>query len=214
MPALRSRLVVLTLAALSAVLAAGVLFVYGAARWLNNPDAPAPSDAILVLSGSYQRPLHAGDLYKQGFAPLVYVSVAAPHPAAAQLAALGVKLVPQEDIHEQTLRAKGVPAERILRLGSKSLSTVDEAFELRKRFAGRPAKVLVVTSPFHVRRARRIFTDVLEGSGIVVAVVAAPQEFFPDRWWTSQDAAREVLLEWSKLLFYLLGGRYRWNEGN
>jgi len=209
MPTLRSRLVVLALAALTAVLTAGVLFVHGAARWLNNPDAPAPSDAILVLSGSYQRPLHAGDLYKQGFAPLVYVSVAAPQPAAAQLAALGVKLVPQEEVYEQTLRAKGVPAERILRLGSKSLSTVDEAFELRRRFAGKPAKVLVVTSPFHVRRARTIFTDALEGSGIAVAVVAAPQENFPDRWWTSQDAAREVLLEWAKILFYMGGGRFR-----
>lgn len=209
MPALRSRLVVLVLAALAAVLAAGAVFVNGAARWLDNPDAPAQSDAILVLAGSYQRPIHAGDLYRQGFAPLVYVSVVVPDPAAAPLAALGVKLVPKEETYEQTLRAKGVPADRILRLGSKSLSTVDEAYELRKRFAGKPAKVLVVTSPFHVRRARMIFTDALQGSGIAVAVVATPQESFPDRWWSSQDAAREVLLEWTKILFYLGGGRFR-----
>lgn len=212
MPALRSRLVVPVLAALVAALAILGVFIHGAARWLNNPDVAMPADAILVLAGSYQRPIHAGELFRQGFAPLVYVSVAAADAAAAPLAALGVRLTPKEEIYEQTLRAKGVPAERIVRLGSGSLSTVDEAFELRKQLAGKPAKLLVVTSPFHVRRARVILTDVLRGSGIDVAVVAAPQEYFPDRWWTSQDAAREVLLEWSKLLFYLLGGRYRAQE--
>ncbi|MEW5864886.1 MAG: hypothetical protein AB1773_15040 [Pseudomonadota bacterium] len=31
----------------------------------------------------------------------------------------------------------------------------------------------------------------------------------PDAWWTSQDAAREVLLEWAKIAWYLLGGRFR-----
>lgn len=209
MTALRFRPVLLVLAAFAILLAAGGAFVHGAARWLNNPDAPARVDAILVLAGSYQRPIHAGDLYRQGFAPLVLVSVPANDPAAVPLAALGVKLVPKEETYEQTLRAKGVPADRIQRLGTKSLSTVDEAFELRKRYAGKPAKVLVVTSPFHVRRARMIFTDALEGSGIAVAVLATPQEPFPDHWWTSQDAARDVLLEWTKILFYLGGGRFR-----
>lgn len=209
MRTLRFRLVVLVLAALAVALAAGAVFVEGAARWLNNPDAPVASDAILVLAGTYPRAIHAGDLYRQGFAPLVLVSVAMPDAAVAQLAALGVKLVPIEEITEQILRAKNVPADRIQRLGSRSLSTVDEAIELRKRFAGRQAKVLAVTSPFHVRRARMIFSDALQGTGIAVAVLATPQELFPDRWWTSQNAAREVLLEWAKIVFYLAGGRYR-----
>ncbi len=209
MRSLRSRPVLIALVALAALFAAGAIFVFGAARWLNNADAPARSDAILVLAGTYLRPVHAGDLYRQGFAPLVYVSVPQPNPAAAPLAELGVKLVPAEVTFEETLRAKGVPRDRILRLGSGALSTVDEAHALRRLFAGRPAKVLVVTSPFHVRRARMIFSDVLEGSGIAVVVVSVPQEPFPDRWWTSQDAAREVLLEWTKIVFYLFGGQFR-----
>ena len=209
MPALRSRLIVLVLAALAALFAAGAAFVHNAARWLNNPDAPAHADAILVLAGSYQRPIHAGDLYRQGFAPLVLLSVPGRDPAATPLAALGVTLVPNEETYERTLRAKGVPADHIQRLGTGSLSTVDEAHELRKYYAGRAAKVLVVTSPPHVRRARMIFSDVLAGSGVTVAVLAAPQEPFPDQWWASQGAARDVLLEWSKIIFYLGGGRFR-----
>lgn len=208
MRALRSRLILIVLVVLAAAVAAGAWFVDGAARWLNNPDAPVASDAILVLAGTYQRPIHAGDLYRQGFAPLVLVSVAVPDPAVAQLAALGVRLAPKEETSEQVLRAKGVPADKIQRLGSRSLSTVDEAIELRRHFAGKQSKVLAVTSPFHVRRARMILGDALQGSGVAVTVVATPQEPFPDRWWTSQDAAREVLLEWTKIVFYLLGGRY------
>ena len=205
----RFRPVVLALMALAAMVVGGAIFVVNAARWLNNADAPTGSDAILVLAGSYLRPIHAGDLFRQGFAPVVYVSVPKPNPAAAPLAALGVQLVPVESTYEETLRAKGVPKERMMRLGSGALSTVDEADELRRLFAGRSAKVLVVTSPFHVRRARMIFGDTLQGTGITVAVVATPQEAFPDRWWTSQDAARDVLLEWSKILFYFCGGRFR-----
>src|SRR6185503_15703533 len=98
---LRSRRVIIALAAIMAAFTAGAVFVNGAARWLNNPDAPAPSDAILVLAGTYQSPIHAGDLYKRGIAPLVLISIAVPDPAIAQLAALGVTLPPKEETTEQ-----------------------------------------------------------------------------------------------------------------
>jgi uncharacterized SAM-binding protein YcdF (DUF218 family) len=208
---LRSRTrSILILAALVAAL--GALAAYGvanAARWLDEPDSPRAADAIVVLAGSYARPLHAAELYLRGLAPVVYVSVPAPDPQAAALAALGVRLAPKEEIYEQTLRAKGVPARAIRRLGSGSLSTYDEAQAARATLARRGATLLVVTSPLHVRRARMIFADALEGSGTALAVLAAREESVPARWWTSQDAAREVLLEWAKILFYLLGGRFR-----
>lgn len=44
--------------------------------------------------------------------------------------------------------------------------------------------------------------------GAALAVCATLYEPFPDEWWRSQDAAREVLLEWAKLLFFLAGGRF------
>jgi uncharacterized SAM-binding protein YcdF (DUF218 family) len=188
--------------------AAALWFAHNAARWLNNPDVAARSDAIVVLAGTYQRAMHGANLYRQGFAPLVYVSVPVPDPAARDLAALGIRLPPKEEVYEQTLRAMGVPVAAIKRLGAGAISTFDEAAAAGKVFA-RGERLLIVTSPFHVRRSRLIFSDALERQGIAVAVVATPQEPFPERWWTSQDAAREVLLEWSKILYYLLGGRFR-----
>ena len=51
----------------------------------------------------------------------------------------------------------------------------------------------------------------LEGRDVTFVVCATPYESFPDDWWHSQDAAREVLLEWAKLAFYLVGGRFSAN---
>jgi hypothetical protein len=39
-------------------------------------------------------------------------------------------------------------------------------------------------------------------------VVATPYEPFPREWWKDQDAARHVVLELSKIAFYLLGGQF------
>ncbi len=40
-----------------------------------------------------------------------------------------------------------------------------------------------------------------------VTVLSTPYEEFPDQWWKGQNAARNVLLELSKIIFYQLGGR-------
>ena len=208
-PARLRRLVLLLALALLAIAAALAVFAWNAARWLNNPDEPAPADAIVVLAGTYQRGIRAGELYRQGMAPLVYVSVPVADPSAAPLAELGVRLVPTEEIYERTLAAMGVPSDRVRRLGHGSISTYDEAREAARVFPAAGRRLLLVTSPFHVRRTRMIFEDALKGRDVEFRVLSVPQEPFPDRWWTSQGAAREVLLEWTKIVFYLVGGRFR-----
>ena len=205
----RLRSVALVLLGLAVAAGAAIAAFAGAGRWLDNPDAPAKADAILVLSGSHFRTLHAAELYRQGLAPVVYISAPVPDPSAAPLAALGVRLVPMEAITEDILRAKGVPPDRIRRLERTVVSTVDEAAELRRALAGRTAKVLVVTSPYHVRRSRMVFEDALRGTGIAVAVLATPLEPLPERWWSTQSSARDVLLEWVKIAFFLGGGSFR-----
>lgn len=69
----------------------------------------------------------------------------------------------------------------------------------------KPLKLLVVTSPYHVRRAAMIFRQAYGGAHVVVGT---PYEPFPREWWRSQDAARNVLLELAKITFYLVGGRF------
>jgi len=206
MSGLRRALWVLAGAALFAA-AAAYLFLH-AASWLKNADAPTKSDAIVVLSGRYERTMYAADLYREGYAPVVVLSDAVADAGSARLAALGIRLPSSEEIQRQILRAKGVPQEKIETLGPLARSTADEAATIAARYGQPGRRILVVTSPSHVLRARLIISRALEGRGATLVVCATPYEELPDRWWKSQDAARDVLLEWSKLAFYLLGGRY------
>ena len=207
----RFRLLLLALLFVAAFAGAAGAFAWNAGRWLNTPDEAAPADAIVVLAGSYFRHLEAAALYRRGLAPVVYVSVPVRDPATPALAALGVRLVPHEEVQEEILRAAGVPPAALRRLGlpQGNVSTFDEAAAAASAFARPNARLLVVTSPYHVRRTRMIFQDAFGGREAGIRVLATTQEAFPDRWWTSQAAAREVLLEWTKIAFYALGGRFR-----
>ena len=60
-----------------------------------------------------------------------------------------------------------------------------------------------MTSRYHVYRARLIFSDSLPSTRVLV--VASGAEPLPERLWTDQEAARNVVLELLKLVFYRLG---------
>jgi uncharacterized SAM-binding protein YcdF (DUF218 family) len=185
------------------------VWAYHAASWLRNDDAPIKADAIVVLAGRFERTMHAADLYRAGYAPIIVLSEAVPEASSKRLEALGIRFPGTLEIHRQVLQAKGVPAGKVELLGAPALSTADEAASIAARFGQAGRKLIVVTSPSHVHRARMMIARALEGRGVELAVCATPFEQFPDQWWRSQDAARDVLLEWTKILFYLGGGRFR-----
>jgi len=201
--ALKAGLVLLAL-----LVAAAVVLGYNAAAWLKRADPPMTADAIVVLAGPYTRSMYAADLYRAGHAPKVVLSEAVREKIWSQLEELGIRLPPVPEIYRRVLQAKGVPADRIEPLGRPALSTADEALAIAARFGKPGASVIVVTSPSHVMRSRLIIERALEGRGVRLAVCATPYESFPDEWWRSQDAAREVLLEWVKIGFFMAGGRF------
>lgn len=194
---------------LGLMLIASIGLGYNAARWLRSADVPAQASAIIVLAGRYERSMHAADLYRAGHAPRVVLSEAVREKIWSQLEELGIRLPSVPEVHRRVLQAKGVPAERIEPLGRPALSTADEALAIAERFGQPGASVIVVTSPSHVMRARLIIERALVGRGVKLMVCATPYEAFPDEWWRSQDAAREVLLEWVKIGFFMAGGRFR-----
>jgi uncharacterized SAM-binding protein YcdF (DUF218 family) len=194
---------------------AGVLalFLVGG-HWLSRADVLEPADGIVVLGGDFSRALHAADLYAQGLAPVVWVSVTAPHPAAARLAELGIRLPEQADVYVAALRAKGVDAAAIRRFGAASVSTVEEAEELDAALAARgttPVRLILVTTAYHAARARMIFRDHFPHTRVLVA--PTPDDAPPGRWWTRRDSAANVLMETVKTLFYLGGGGFRSGQG-
>ena len=183
--------------------AAGLTYV---ADWLSASDRPQKADAILVLGGNYSRPFQAADLYLQGYARKIYVSVTARGDEYRLLDDAGIAFPREEEIVRQVLLKKGVPASAIEYFGKASISTADEARAVRAVFAAGAPKLLIVTSPYHLRRSRIIFTDALPAADI--RVIATSYDPFPQAWWKNQNAARNVLLELSKITFYQLGGRF------
>lgn len=195
------------------LLALVVSFLAGAAAWLRAPESPQKSDVIVVLAGSVERAFYAADLYRQGFAPLILVSRPEREAGQRMLDELGMKLVAEEDVNVQVLQRKGVPHERIRVIGTGSRSTFEEALAVRAAIAGKPLRVMVVTSPYHVRRAGMIFRKVLDDEVTELRVVGNTYEQFPERWWNDQGAARNVVLESAKIAYYLLGGAFLSHEG-
>lgn len=191
--------VIITLAAVAATL---VL----ASSWLLQSDELRPADAIVILAGDARRTRHAADLFRRGFAPRVLISKPERTGREKMLDDMEIPFPRAEQLDMEVLRKTGVPAANIIVFGGGSVSTFDEALALQRLFIGKAPRLLVVTSPYHVRRARLILANALPDA--VLNVVATPYEQFPERWWTSQDAARELLLEMAKLCFYFMGGRF------
>lgn len=176
------------------------------ADWLSVADRAQKADAILVLGGSFARPFEAADLYRQGLARKVYISVVAREQQLRLLDVEGVPYPREEEVVRQVLLKKGVPAGAIEYFGKDSISTADEAQAARALFAQRAPKLLLVSSPYHLRRARMIFADALPAADI--RMIATRYDPFPSAWWKDQNAARSVLLELAKISFYQLGGRF------
>jgi uncharacterized SAM-binding protein YcdF (DUF218 family) len=178
-----------------------------AGYWLKGDEKPVKSDAIIILAGTLTRSFYAADLYRQGYAPQVYISRPMRENSLSMLDEIGVSLPRLEDLNKEILLRKGVHEQNIHFFGQSSLSTIQEAEAAIKLFRGDSCKIIIVTSPYHVRRAKMIFKDNMKDCHFIV--LGTPYEPFPEEWWTDQDAARNVLLETSKIIFYLLGGRFR-----
>ena len=199
------------LATAAALLSAAVLaavFLLFAADWLRGDAQPKAADAIVVLAGTPERAFYAAELYKAGHAKTVLVSIPVRERAFLMLDELGIAFPRMEEIYRQVLERSGVPSDRIVMFGRGSASTYEEARVLSGLIRESRPRLLVVTSPYHVRRASLILKDVMGPAAADITVVGSPHEPFPARWWTSQDAARNVVLELVKIAFYCVGGRF------
>jgi len=107
------------------------------------------------------------------------------------------------------LVAAGVAASRVRMLALTSDTTRGEANACR-RFADQTPirRVLLVTSPYHTRRALAVFRDAFAGTGIEVGVepATAYAKARPALWFTTAEDSWYVAYEWAALVYY--GLRY------
>ncbi len=183
--------------------------VLSAGLWLRMDDPPRPGAAIVVLAGDIRRAIHAADLYHQGLAPVIYISRPRHEPPQA-LEELGWEFPLQEDQMRLVLARKGVPDEAVRVYGQDLMSTVQEGEALRAELSASgagPGPLLVVTSPYHCRRAGLILSKIVRDRELIMS--ATPYERFDVKWWDHQGSANAVVSEVAKFLFYALGTPFR-----
>ncbi len=136
-------------------------------------------------------------------------SLAARYPAA-----LVVLTLPQQvSVHNchdcshrvDRLVSAGVSRHRIRVVPLTQGGTYGEAVAVRTVVSDRRARrVLLVTSPYHARRALRAFRAVLSDEGAEVGVVPTLDlvAVHPDRWWLYGYDRWYVSYEWAASIYY------------
>jgi uncharacterized SAM-binding protein YcdF (DUF218 family) len=188
-----------------------VLFVFRE-RWLLSlgdflilQDDLHRAGVIHVIAGEDYRTDYAIQLYKQGYGDMLFFT--------------GGTFEKQHYQHgkhaEERSLAQGVPSDAIAYNDSTVISTYMEAELLKEWIARSPTpihSVIVVSDPFHMRRARWAYKRVL-GGRIEVQMAPVPFESIPfrRRWWTDWESRKYVREEYEKFAYYIL--RYKISRG-
>jgi hypothetical protein len=163
-------------------------------------NAPERSDVILVLAGETdRRPARALELLDQGYGKLVVIDV----PAAAMIYKYS-----QVQLAEQY--ARSLPQASSIRICPiVGLSTRDESHDAEKCLTGvDSARILIVTSDYHTRRALSVFRHELRGRAFSVAAAYDAAEF-GSRWWTNRQWSKTCFYEWLRLIWWNAVDRWR-----
>jgi len=173
-------------------------------------DSPEKADLIVVLMGSGpDRILGAVNLYQQGYAPRIMM-VENWQPGYELLESRGVKLPREAELAVAVGVQLGVPEEAFIILPGDARSTQEEASIAAKYLRGKPEmdKILLVSSKYHSMRAAKIFHWTLRGLNQDVKVISCPtpyDSFNAGAWWSSREDAKQVVMEYAKLVnFYLV----------
>ncbi len=185
-----------------------ILFQSPVSWWLAAPlkvvEPPRPADAIVVFAGGvgesgkagggYQeRVKQAVDLYRQGLAPRLIFSS-------------GYTFVFYEtEVMKELAAALGVPAEAIL-LETEAANTYENVVFVDRILDEQGWRsILLVSSPYHMRRALLTWRKAAPEVTVIPTPVPKSQ-FYAHRLGASLEQIRGILHEYAALLLYLWRG--------
>jgi uncharacterized SAM-binding protein YcdF (DUF218 family) len=168
-------------------------------------DQLHPADVIHVIAGDDYRTDYAIHLYMKGYGKKLFFTGG------------------WCDIHHywhgeharERALAQGIASDAIIIDDSRVLSTYMEAERLKEWMAKSPdpvRSIIVVSDPFHMRRARWTYQN-LFGDSIKLFMEPVPFDFTPYRrvWWKDQASRENVKEEYTKSVYYIL--RYQLSRG-
>jgi uncharacterized SAM-binding protein YcdF (DUF218 family) len=167
-----------------------------AGGFLYYKDELKPADVIVVLAGEEtERVEHGAKLFREGWARKDRV-ILAGGPLVWKYT--WASLMQEHAVY------LGIPKSAIL-LEDKSRTTEQDAIftkEMMKKYGYKSC--ILVTSPYHSRRADKIFKKIM---GEEINIISSPSEnnwFKFDGWWKRKRDRAKVLDEYSKFLWLLI----------
>ncbi len=158
---------------------------------LDHPPPPLPArvDVIVALSGGSGRFEEGVRLLREGRAPILFLVGFQPRAVAGRL-----------DV--EPALAELVREGRIL-VEPRSDSTLEDARRTRALVLDRDAhSVLLITSVYHVRRARLAFQAILPDGVTLHTWPVRSSTFRADAWYADEPSRRVVFAEFLKYLLY------------
>ncbi len=164
-------------------------------RWLIVEDPLQNAAAIAVLSGRMpNRALEAAKVYKQGYAPQVWLTHSME--PGATLSRLSVPYQGEEVYDRLILIQEGVPESAIHVLDPPILNTVDEMATIGQALShSSPRRVILVTSKVHTRRTHTLWKQLNAAGGEAIVHGDSGDSFNPDQWWSHTSDALDVVRE-------------------
>lgn len=172
-----------------------------AGAFLVYQDKIEPADAILVLGGGERERVTQGiELAKNKYASWMMFTgeyhmpvYGAPTHWADEASKLAV--------------SKGLDKDKMIPIynsdSTRSDATLSKTICIEKHFRS----LIVVSEPYHLKRAHFIFNKVYRGSGIKIMIYPVQKSWYrPNAWWKVKPGFWAVDMEYQKMLFYLLKG--------
>ncbi len=168
-----------------------VAVLVGIGHFLDVADPLTKADAIVAISGDTGfRAVTAIGLWKQGYAPVLIFSGGSVDPDS----------VASAELMKRRAVAAGVPATAISVEGA-SATTGENAARVAELMRARGLRsAILVTSPYHQRRAAILFAREFDREGLQLRNHPADDpEWDPNLWWTRDQSRRLTLVELAKL---------------
>ena len=172
----------------------------GIGYYLSPQQAPQKADAIVVVSGGQttSRAAKGIELFREGYAPNIIFSGAAIDDGPSNAYAM----------REQALDA-GISKDNIF-IDEISQNTYENAVNSKKILDSQKAKkIILVTSPYHQRRANQTFRAVLEPDYEVIGVSAFDDRWSKSQWWRRGFPLFITFSELWKLAYVNITGTYK-----
>ena len=176
-----------------------VAALVGVGHWLDLTDPLAHADAIVAISGDTgARAESAIGLWKEGYAPLLIFSGGSSDPQS----------VASAELMKRAAVAAGVPANAIAVEGT-SATTEENAQRVAELMKGRGLRsAILVTSPYHQRRAAILFEREFDRAGLSFRNHPAEDpDWDATLWWTREPSRSLTLVELAKLGALVAGQR-------